>query len=122
DLTQLPEGEGDMIQANIVVEGEPPVATLSADATALAVYNCCPPQVSADAVARRRPQAVAVFATPVSVDAERLAAIPRSYVLTKQDNSIPPALKRRMIAEHPCERVIELEAVHCPKLSATCWP
>jgi pimeloyl-ACP methyl ester carboxylesterase len=119
DLTNLPEGAGDMIQANLVVEGEPPVATLSADATALAVYNCCPPEAAAKAVARRRPQAVAVFATPVSVDDERLAAIPRSYVLTKQDNSIPVALQRRMIAEHPCERVVELDADHAPQLSAT---
>jgi pimeloyl-ACP methyl ester carboxylesterase len=101
DLTRLPEGRGDMIQANLVVDGEPPVATLSAEPTTAAVYNCCPPDAAAKAVARRRPQAVAVFATPVSVDGERLAAIPRSYVLTKQDYSIPVALQRRMIAEHP---------------------
>jgi pimeloyl-ACP methyl ester carboxylesterase len=119
DLTQLPEGAGDMIQANIVVEGEPPVASLSDEATAMAVYNCCPPEVAAAAVARRRPQAVAVFATPVSVDDERLASIPRSYVLTKQDNSIPVALQRRMIVEHPCERVVELDTDHAPQLSAT---
>ena len=119
DLTRLPEGDGDMIQANIVVEGDPPVASLSAEAAAAAVYNCCPPEVATRAAARRRPQAVAVFATPVSADDERLAAIPRSYVLTKQDNSIPPALQRRMISEHACERVIELDADHCPQLSAT---
>lgn len=119
DLTQLPEGKDDMIQANIVVEGEPPVARLPDEAALAAIYNCCPPEAAAEAVARRRPQAVAVFATPVSVDEKRLASIPRSYVLTAQDNSIPPALQRRMIAEHPCERVIELDADHCPQLSAT---
>jgi pimeloyl-ACP methyl ester carboxylesterase len=119
ELTQLPEGEGDMIQANIVVEGDPPVATLPDEAALAAIYNCCPSDAAADAVARRRPQAVAVFATPVSVDEGRLASIPRSYVLTKQDNSIPPALQRRMIAEHPCEQVVELDADHCPQLSAT---
>jgi pimeloyl-ACP methyl ester carboxylesterase len=119
DLTRLPEGEGDMIQANIVVEGEPPVASLSEEATTAAVYNCCPPDVAAQAVARRRPQAVAVFATPVAVGDEVLGSIPRSYVLTKQDNSIPPALQRRMIGEHPCERVVELDTDHAPQLSAT---
>ena len=119
DLTRLPEGQGDMIQANIVVEGEPPMATLSAEATAAAVYNCCPQEVAERAVARRRPQAVAVFATPVSVDDERLSAVPRSYVLTKQDNSIPVALQRRMIAEHPCARVVVLDTDHAPQLSAT---
>jgi pimeloyl-ACP methyl ester carboxylesterase len=119
DLTQLPEGQGDMIQANIVVEGEPPLASLPSDAAAAAIYNCCPPDVAAAAVARRRPQAVAVFATPVSVDEERLSALPRSYVLTKQDNSIPVALQRRMIAEHPCAQVVELDTDHAPQLSAT---
>jgi pimeloyl-ACP methyl ester carboxylesterase len=39
DLAHLPEGKGDLIQANIVIEGEPPVAVLSEDATAAAVYN-----------------------------------------------------------------------------------
>ena len=28
DLTRLPEGAGDQVQANVVVEGEPPVATM----------------------------------------------------------------------------------------------
>jgi pimeloyl-ACP methyl ester carboxylesterase len=119
DLTQLPEGQGDQIQANLVVEGDPPLASLSAEATAAAVYNCCPPEAVERAVARRRPQAVAVFATPVGVDDELLASIPRSYVLTKQDNSIPVALQRRMIAEHPCRRVVELDTDHAPQLSAT---
>jgi pimeloyl-ACP methyl ester carboxylesterase len=119
DLTRLPEGADDMIQANIVVEGDPPVATLSDEAATAAIYNCCSPHQAAWAVARRRPQAVAPFATPVRVDDAVLASIPRSYVLTTQDNSIPPALQRRMIAEHPCRRVIELDADHAPQLSAT---
>jgi hypothetical protein len=40
-------------------------------------------------------------------------------VLTKQDNSIPVALQRRMIAEHPCAQVVELDTDHAPQLSAT---
>jgi pimeloyl-ACP methyl ester carboxylesterase len=119
DLTHLPEGADDMIQANVVVEGEPPVATLSAEATAVAVYNRCTPEQAAAAAARRRPQAVAPFATPVSVDDALLESIPRSYVLTTADNSIPPALQRRMIREHPCRDVVELDADHAPYLSAT---
>jgi pimeloyl-ACP methyl ester carboxylesterase len=119
DLTRLPEGAADMIQANIVVEGDPPFAMLSDEATTAAIYNCCTPEQAAWAVARRRPQAVAPFATPVRVDDAVLASIPRSYVLTTQDQSIPPALQRRMIDEHPCRRVIELDADHAPQLSAT---
>jgi len=119
DLTRLPEGQGDLIQANIVVEGDPLVAMLPAEAAAEAIYNCCTPEQIEAAVPKRRPQAVAPFATPVSVDEAVLASIPRSYVLTARDNAIPPALQRRMIAEHPCRRVIELDTDHAPQLSAT---
>jgi pimeloyl-ACP methyl ester carboxylesterase len=119
DLTKLPEGAGDMIQANIVVEGDPLMASLSDEAAAAAIYNCCTPEQTAMAVVRRRPQAVAPFTTPVQLDQAALTSIPRSYVLTKQDRAIPPALQRRMIAEHPCRRVIELDADHAPHLSRT---
>jgi pimeloyl-ACP methyl ester carboxylesterase len=119
DLTHLPEGKDDLIQANLVIEGDPPVAVLSADATAEAVYNRCTEEQRAWAVARRGPQPVAPFATPVRIDESVLASIPRSYVFTKHDNSIPPALQLRMIREHPCANVVELDADHAPYLSAT---
>jgi pimeloyl-ACP methyl ester carboxylesterase len=119
DLTHLPEGQDDQIQANLVIEGDPPVAVLSAEATAAAIYNDCTSEQTAWAVARRRPQPVAPFADPVSIDDDVLAAIPRSYVFTARDRSIPPALQRRMIREHPCERVIEIDTDHAPFLSAT---
>ena len=119
DMTHLPEAEGDLIQANIVIQGEPAVATLSAEATAAAVYNDCTSEQTAWAVARRRPQAVAPYVTPVEVDEATLAAIPRYFVLTARDQAMMPALQRRMIREHPCERVFELDADHAPFLSAT---
>jgi len=118
DLTRLPEGQGDMIQANIVVEGDL-VAMLPDEAAAKAIYNCCTPEQIQASVPRRRPQAVAPFTTPVNVDDTVLASIPRSYVLTRRDNAIPPALQRRMIAEHPCRKAIELDTDHAPQLSAT---
>jgi len=52
------------------------------------------------------------------VDEAVLAAIPRSYVVTTGDRSLPPALQRRMIREHQCSRVVELDAGHAPYLSA----
>jgi pimeloyl-ACP methyl ester carboxylesterase len=119
DLTHLPEGKDDMIQANLVIEGDPPVAVLSDEAAAAAIYNECTDEQAAWAVSRRRPQPVAAFADSVHVDETVLASIPRSYVLTTRDRSIPIALQRRMIREHPCANVIELDADHAPFLSAT---
>jgi pimeloyl-ACP methyl ester carboxylesterase len=119
DMTKLPEAVGDQIQENLVIEGDPPVASLSAEAAAKVIYNDCTSEQAAWAVARRRPQPVAPFATPVEIDDEMLASIPRYYVLTERDQAMMPALQRRMIREHPCERVFELDADHAPYLSAT---
>jgi hypothetical protein len=55
----------------------------------------------------------------VHIDDAVLASFPRSYVLTTRDNSIPRALQRRMIREHPCQKVIELHTDHAPSLSTT---
>ena len=119
DLTHLPEGADDMVQANIVIEGDPPVATLPKEAAMLAVFSDCDEEQAAWGAERLRPQAVEPFATPVRVDEARLASIPRSYVLTTRDNSIPAALQRRMIREHPCGTVVEIETGHAPFFSAT---
>jgi pimeloyl-ACP methyl ester carboxylesterase len=119
ELTELPEGEGNMIRENMVVEGDPPVAVLSDEAAAQAIFNDCTPKQTAWAVARRRPQALGPLATPVSVDDDVVSAIPRAYVVTRHDRALRPALQWRMIEEHGVERVIELDADHAPYLSAT---
>jgi pimeloyl-ACP methyl ester carboxylesterase len=118
DLTRYPEGAEDMIQANMVVEGDPPVAWLPNEVARVAVFGSCSDEQAAWALARRRPQAVAPFGEPVRIGAA-VDAIPRSYVLTREDRSMTPALQRRMIEEHPCEHVVELDADHAPYLSAT---
>src|SRR5215470_8228572 len=100
DLTRLPEGADDQVQANIVVEGEPPVATMPAAASRQALCGSCSEEVAAWAIARQRPQPVAPFATPVAIPAGALNNIPRYYVLCVHDRAIPPALQRQMIAEN----------------------
>jgi pimeloyl-ACP methyl ester carboxylesterase len=119
DLARLPEAEGDQIQANLVVEGDPPVGRLAPEAAIAAVYSSCGDEQAARAVARRRPQPLAPLSTPVHVDDEVLASIPRSYVVTRRDRALMPALQHRMIREHPCWKVVELDADHAPFFSAT---
>ncbi|MBX5442933.1 MAG: alpha/beta fold hydrolase [Solirubrobacteraceae bacterium] len=120
DLTHLPEGSDDQIQANLVVSGDPPVAEMPRDAIRDAVYQRCPEDVAAKLAERRGPQAVAPFATPVSLpDPDAVAAIPHAYVIATDDRSIPPALQRRMVREHGVTEVVEIEADHSPMHSAT---
>jgi pimeloyl-ACP methyl ester carboxylesterase len=119
DLTKLPEGAGDQVQANITIEGEPPVATMPAAASRRALYGCCTEEVAAWAIARQRPQPIAPFVTPVSIPAGALDGIKRYYLLCTRDQAIPPPLQRRMIAENVCADVIELGTDHTPHLSMT---
>src|SRR5215471_8107360 len=119
DLTRLPEGAGDQVQANIRIEGEPPVAVMPDAASRQALYGSCSEDVAAWAIARHRPQPVAPFATPVAIPPGALDSIKRYYVLCARDRAIPPALQRRMIAENKISDVVELDTDHTPQLSMT---
>jgi len=119
DLTNLPEGAGDQVQANIVVEGEPPVAMMQEAASRQALYGSCTDEIAAWAIARQRPQPVAPFVTPVSIPPGALDGVRRYYVVCTRDRAIPLPLQRRMIAENKFAGVVELDTDHTPHLSAT---
>jgi tagatose-1,6-bisphosphate aldolase non-catalytic subunit AgaZ/GatZ len=88
-------------------------------ATRAAVMARCTPEQIAYSVARARPQAVSVFATPVSIPAGALDGLRRVYVHTTEDQAIRAPLQLRMIREHPCVEVVELQTDHSPAFSAT---
>jgi pimeloyl-ACP methyl ester carboxylesterase len=119
DLTKLPEGADDQVQANIVLEGDPPVAVMPDKASRHALYDCCSPDIAAWATQKHRPQPVAPFAAPVSIPRGALDGIDRYYVVCTQDRAVPPPLQRRMIAENLCAEIAELNTDHTPQLSKT---
>lgn len=119
DLTKLPEGAGDQVQANIIIGGDPPVATMPAAASRQALYGACTDEVAAWAIARQRPQPIGPFVTPVSIPAGALDGINRYFVVCTGDRAIPLPLQRRMIAENTCDEVVELDTDHTPHLSMT---
>ena len=118
-LTELPEGEGDQVQANLVVTGDPPVATMPAEASRAATYEHCSDELAAWAIASRTPQPIFPFTEPVALEGFDFAGIPRAYVYCAQDRAIPPPLQRRMLETAGCEPVVELDTDHVPQLSRT---
>jgi pimeloyl-ACP methyl ester carboxylesterase len=118
-LTQLPEGEGDQVQANLVVSGDPPVATMPAEASRAATYAHCSDEMAAWAIASRTPQPVFPFTEPVALGGFDFAGIPRAYVYCAEDRAIPPPLQRLMLTTAGCSPVIELDTDHVPQLSRT---
>ncbi|MBV8988947.1 MAG: alpha/beta fold hydrolase [Solirubrobacterales bacterium] len=114
DLTQLPEGAGDQVQANMVVEGEPPIATLPAAAAKRTLMCCCDERQADWAVATLRPQPVLPFTQPVTVGGRAFTALPRSYIICLRDQAIMPALQRRMLKAAGCAAAVELDTDHFP--------
>jgi pimeloyl-ACP methyl ester carboxylesterase len=117
DLTQLPEGAGDAVQANLVVEGDPPVATMADEAAREGLFHCCDDDRAAWAISLRGPQPVAPFTHPVRLygpTSDEFAALPRAYVMCLQDKAIRPALQRLMLTAAGCDPVIEFDTDHCP--------
>jgi len=118
-LTQLPEGADDQVQANLVVTGDPPVATLPREACRHTLFNCCTEEQAVWATNRLGTQPIAPFTSAVEIPAGALNGIRRAYVLCSNDHAIPPALQQRMIAEHGVTDVVNLDTDHMPFLSAT---
>jgi pimeloyl-ACP methyl ester carboxylesterase len=120
DLVALPEAADDQVQANLVVEGDPPIATLPAAAAREALFGCCSDEQAAWASGHLGPQPVAPFTHRVHVDpaaADAFGSLPRAYVMSTRDRAIPPPMQRRMIEAAGCDPVIELDTDHCPWLS-----
>lgn len=117
DLTSLPEGEGDLVQATVEISGEPPVGVLP-ETTLRAGNRACSLKVLEWAIGKCGPQPVVPFTEPVSLG-EDFASIPMTYVRCTMDVYIPPPLQRRMAEEAGVTDVIELETDHHPQLSRT---
>jgi pimeloyl-ACP methyl ester carboxylesterase len=115
DITQLPEGAGDSVQANLVVDGDPPVATFPPLAVREALTHCAADEQAAWAASIRGQQPVLPFTQPVALDgpgADAFGALQRAYVVCLQDRAIKPALQRRMLEAAGCDPVIEIDTDH----------
>jgi pimeloyl-ACP methyl ester carboxylesterase len=121
DLAGLPEAAGDQVQANLVVEGDPPIARMPAEAAAQALYNCATAEQATWAAQRLGPQPVAAFTQPFAAgtDPSDFERLPRAYVSCLQDRAIPVAMQRRMYRAAGCDPVIEIDTDHSPWLSRT---
>ncbi|MBV9194271.1 MAG: alpha/beta fold hydrolase [Solirubrobacterales bacterium] len=113
DLAALPEAAGDAVQANMVVDGDPPVATMPAAGARDALFGACDNETAAWGIERLGPQPVLPLTEPVRLG-DGFGRLPRSYVACLRDRAVLPALQRRMLAAAGCDPVIELDTDHCP--------
>ena len=122
ELTHYPEAAGDQVQANLVIEGDPPVATLPPEAIKVALGGCCTDTQLAWLIEHTVSQPVVPFTQPFRLDpdrAEAFAALPRAYITCLRDRAIPPQMQRRMFTDAGCDPVVEIDADHSAWLSRT---
>jgi pimeloyl-ACP methyl ester carboxylesterase len=116
DLTQLPEGAGDAVQANLVVEGDPPVARMPDEAAREGLMQCADDEQAAWGISLRGLQPVAPFTHPVRLTGsagEAFDGLSRAYVMCLQDRAIRPPLQRLMLERAGCDPVLEIDTDHC---------
>lgn len=122
EITHFPEAAGDSVQANVVVDGDPPVATMPPEAAPEALYHCCTQEQIEWAMPRRASQPVIPFTnpfTPPEGDGAAFDALPRAYVTCLQDRAIKPAVQKLMFTRAGCHPVIEIDTDHSPWLGRT---
>jgi pimeloyl-ACP methyl ester carboxylesterase len=119
ELTQLPEGADDQVQANLTIADRPALGTLTHKALAHALFNRATRRQLDWALGRARPQPLAPFLEPVHLGRTAVDPAKRVYIRCAQDHAIPPALQRRMTDDSPCAELHELDTDHSPFLTAT---
>lgn len=90
---------------------------LSAEAAAVAFYQCSPEEARRDACSRLRPEPVAPLITPLSLSDARFGTVPRHYIECTEDRVITLARQREMQSNLPCVSVTTLESDHSPVLA-----
>lgn len=116
DLTGLPDGADDGVQANITVAGDPPVAVFNTAKAQEVFYHDVAAETAQPATDRLAPQPLSIFAPPVAIKGVTLP--PQEYVICTADRAIPPALQRLMAERFPA-KIRELPAGHSPFCSQT---
>lgn len=114
DLSAMPEGSGEQVQANMVIEGDPPVARFDSQKAREVLYHDCSEDLARWSAERLGPQAVSLLRQPVSLTGRVSTAT--HYVICTEDRVIPAPLQRLMSTRDPA-RVFELRSGHLPLLS-----
>jgi pimeloyl-ACP methyl ester carboxylesterase len=108
---------GDIAQSNLIVDVEAGTAVVAEAVHREGSYGECTDDVAAAASARRVPEAIAQFGTPVRITEERAGSVPRVYIECLRDNAIVIERQRAMHAARPCAQVLTIDTDHCPSLS-----
>jgi hypothetical protein len=116
ELAGSPEGQGDAVQANLVVSGEPPIGVFPPAAAPEALFNETPREILMTVDSRGlESQPIIPFTNPVSITDDR--DITRRYIFALKDRAIPLPLQRKMAAATSVVETVEIDSDHMPYFS-----
>jgi pimeloyl-ACP methyl ester carboxylesterase len=103
--------------AGFLVPGDEGTVTLATDGITGAFCSDCSPD-QANAIADHlRPEPLAPFTTEIHTTMDNWGRVPRVYIETLQDRAIGPMQQKSFHEALPCERVLSIDAGHCPFLT-----
>ena len=118
-LFEVAENEtGSLVLPNLVMSEDGASATIREDVIREALLHDCPEEDVQRAKARFTPQALAPFATPLSLTEGNFGRVPRAYIETLQDRAISPSFQEYMYGRQPCREVLSMDTSHSPFFAA----
>ncbi|MBM0745185.1 alpha/beta fold hydrolase (plasmid) [Phormidium sp. CLA17] len=112
--TQEPEHAGSKLFTNWV-QTSPEAASVNPDGVKEVFCADCSDADVAVIQAKMREQAIAPFATPLTVHADaKQYAEKRFYIETMQDNTVPNIIQQKMYTALPCQKVLTMATSHSP--------
>ena len=107
----------EVVLKSTIVEDDGVSGTFAPDRIRDVLYHDCSATDVSESSARQRPQALAPFATPILLTAERFGRVPRAYVECTEDRALTLDMQRDMIGKSPPVTVRSLPSSHSPFLS-----
>jgi len=101
---------GNMIPGNGILD-------LNREAAADLLYNMSPPADINLAESLLQANPLLPMVTPISITDENFGSVPRYYIATTDDNTIPPDMQAYMYTSLPCEDVYTIHSDHSPFFS-----
>jgi pimeloyl-ACP methyl ester carboxylesterase len=109
---------GSLVLPNLVMSEDGASATIREDVIREGLFHDCSEEDAERAKSRFVPQALAPFATPLSLTQGNFGRVPRAYIETLQDRAISPAFQKVMYGRMPCREVVSMDTSHSPFFSA----
>src|SRR6185369_9218950 len=109
--------EASLVAPNMVMSEDKTSSVVRSEVLRDAFYGECSEEDFALARLCLQPEPTVPLVIPLKLSAEKFGKVPRVYIECLRDRAMPIGLQRRMQANWPCQRVLEIDTDHSPFFS-----